>query len=773
VEMTETGPEQDHPHFALLAYLAEVASVSQHLPEELVEEELAHGGIEDILTAAALAESMKEEIFLESEDVLENGDDGDVSDVDVDIMTVEDEAGVEEMCPEALEPIVPPSEQIQQEPIPADEVSEDPEQENPSQLSQDVIGCENENTTVPKNISPPPVELQNEVVAEEEPLSYHHMSGADDDWQSLISFSEADDTTADNNFEVETFEGQLPLELAVKDTSQDPVIDAGEILLDCQPSKGQPSPRTTVGINEFGQFVAADIQLFEECIDTDDIPLSNGNSRESLDNTVTLSFPAEQALITSPPKRQLSSLIQSDFVCPLTFLSNFVQVGIKKQKTGPVLPNTTRLDILRKRATRVRSREARHNRKRRDFTTALQPVFDNLPSPNTKVAHLKSTPALIPPSLAVKRLQSPITPAPTKRQRALEDQTPLAKTISPVKQLSVRKEAVSPRKHIVIHPSPVKKTLKPEFSFVFDTKTNNDKAPVEQVAKPTPRFEVYSKIFGPPPQLSKNLVDKDTTATLKLGDPQNSTQLLKAESLRVKSPARKRRFLENDTKTLPKKKMAVELGTPVLGRPVRNGSFAVPSIPVPPQLPPSIQRNNNTKRFTSLGPSVLPSPAQPPPSVIRSALPRPAGGFGSALPVPATRRSTRLPQVAKEVGVAVKGTVANVAITTPLPQQIVPVPEKKILLNGHDAPSVSEKIIVPPVAVESIPHTENVTMERPKGKLGGAQRVTRGAAENKKVYPICLLRMILTLLGGSLHTSHTSLNSTTDFIITEGTQIIN
>jgi hypothetical protein len=86
--------------------------------------------------------------------------------------------------------------------------------------------------------------------------------------------------------------------------------------------------------------------------------------------------------------------------------------------------------------------------------------------------------------------------------------------------------------------------------------------------------------------------------------------------------------------------------------------------------------------------------------------------------------------------VAVKSVVANVAITTPLPQQIVSVPEKKVLLNGHDAPAVTEKIIVPPVAVESVPHTENVTMERPKGKLGGAQRVTRGAAENKKVYYI-------------------------------------
>ena len=173
------------------------------------------------------------------------------------------------------------------------------------------------------------------------------MSVADDDWQSLISFSEADDTTADNNFEAE-FDRQIPLEPEVKDTSQDPdaqTMDADEMRLDSQPSNEQPSPRTTVGINEMGQFVAGEIKLFEDCIDTDDIPVPKGNSRESLDNTITFSFPAEQALITSPPKRHLSSWIQQDYVCSMAFLSNFVQVGTKKQKTGPVLPNTTRLDI--------------------------------------------------------------------------------------------------------------------------------------------------------------------------------------------------------------------------------------------------------------------------------------------------------------------------------------------------------------------------------------------------------------------------------------------
>ena len=168
---------------------------------------------------------------------------------------------------------------------------------------------------------------------------------------------------------------------------------------------------------------------------------------------------------------------------------------------------------------------------------------------------------------------------------------------------------------------------------------------------------------------------------------------------------------------------------------MRNESFAVPAIPIPPgppQLPPSIQRNNN-KRFISLNTSVPPSPAQPPPSVARSALPRPTGGFGSALPVRATRRSTRGANSAKIPPAGVKSAATNIATTSLAAQNIQSVPEKKTLLNGYDAPPVNEKIVAP-AAVSDIPPPENVTMERPKGKLGGAQRVNRNG-DNKKVYP--------------------------------------
>jgi hypothetical protein len=376
---------------------------------------------------------------------------------------------------------------------------------------------------------------------------------------------------------------------------------------------------------------------------------------------------------------------------------------VKKRKTASNLPNTTRLDILRKRAKRVRSREARHNIKRRDFTAALQPILDNLPSPAPKKATLKYTPALVPPSLRAKRLQSPVTPAPTKRKRLETDEQLGIKSPSPMKQVLAHKEALSPRKHIIIHPSPARETPKSGFRFNFERTENITNEPL---SKATPRYEVYSKIFGPPPQISRNLGEKENTNTI--------TQSLDAEFARLKSPVRKRRVVENDDLRTKKKPEGETTSFSALGRPVRTDAFAVPSVPVPPgpPLPTSIQRKN--KRFTS----VLPSLAQPPPSVIRSGLPRPAG-FGSTSAAGGTRRSTRVPKVAE-----IAKSIANVTVSNIPPQPVI-VPERK--LNGHEG--VIEKPAVP--VADHIPVPENVTMDRPKGKLGGAQRVTRNG-ENKK-----------------------------------------
>ena len=241
-------------------------------------------------------------------------------------------------------------------------------------------------------------------------------------------------------------------------------------------------------------------------------------------------------------------------------------------------------------------------------------------------------------------------------------------------------------------------------------------------------------MFGPPPQLQKQLLEKDTTT--KPADSLPPTQSLDAEILRQQSPQKTRREID----PAPTKKRA-ELETlplSTLGKPLRNESFAVPTIPVPPgppQLPPTTQRTQQ-KRFAA---TVLPSPAQPPPSVARSSLPRRAGTFGSALPVPsATRRSSRVPPPPKPAILGVKPASATNAATTSNGPVGTSLSEKKPVIGIDNAVAVIEKVAVPPVIVpESIAPpslTENVTMDRPKGKLGGAQRVNRnGSTENKKV----------------------------------------
>ena len=80
---------------------------------------------------------------------------------------------------------------------------------------------------------------------------------------------------------------------------------------------------------------------------------------------------------------------------------------------------------------------------------------------------------------------------------------------------------------------------------------------VESVVKPTPRHEVYSKIFGPPPQLPSHLAEKETT-TIK---PDTT---IDTETRRFKSPSRKRKDLETDPRVASKKKPSSEAETPQL-----------------------------------------------------------------------------------------------------------------------------------------------------------------------------------------------------------------
>jgi hypothetical protein len=298
---------------------------------------------------------------------------------------------------------------------------------------------------------------------------------------------------------------------------------------------------------------------------------------------------------------------------------------------------------------------------------------------------------------------------------------------SPQRQSPIRQLTPSPKKHLFVRPSPVKSTPRGGFEFNFEKRPKEDKENEEPAPKPTARFEVYSKIFGPPPQISIGSLEKDTT-TIKVNDS-ISIPASEFEQPRFKSPQRK-----VDPRPAAKKRTAqTEIATPLLGRPVRNEPFAIPSVPAPPgppQLPPPSIPRNITKRFAAQ--SVLPSPAQQPPGALKSALPRPAGKFTRALPVPATRRSSRVPKVVNDKDTAAKTSNTTIGFTTPAVSAALP--EKKVAPVPSEMPVVVEKsAVLVPLPVP--PPSENITIERPKGKLGGAQRVNPNAKPEPEPEP--------------------------------------
>jgi len=279
--------EEEHPHFALLAYLAEVASVRNPLPEEhdAVEEEVTHGSIEDILTAAALAESMKEEIFTVDEDTEVTMAE---EDEDVDIMTL-------------------PGGLIEENQMPTRESVDEPQHpmtaspakttlENVMEGPQDILEQDKNSVEVPFIQS----QIEKDDNAETTtPIEAKTLVDDDqDDWESLISYSEAEDNTVD--------QPTVPDQHISSEGAMLLTGDIGEM------NNNLPSPSHTIGLNETGQFVAPQIKFFE---DSDaDQPLVQ--TRLSLDSTKILSFSTQQNLVTSLQKRQISTLNQPDNVLP-------------------------------------------------------------------------------------------------------------------------------------------------------------------------------------------------------------------------------------------------------------------------------------------------------------------------------------------------------------------------------------------------------------------------------------------------------------------------
>ena len=125
----------------------------------------------------------------------------------------------------------------------------------------------------------------------------------DQDLESLISFSEADDITVDQDLEVQVETTQVSIEQASQDTaiaSEEPDVE-GKV---SSQATENITPSDSVGINEIGQFVTPEINIFEDPTATDE---SSAKNNQTLDGSVIFCFSAQQALITSPPKRQIFS----------------------------------------------------------------------------------------------------------------------------------------------------------------------------------------------------------------------------------------------------------------------------------------------------------------------------------------------------------------------------------------------------------------------------------------------------------------------------------
>jgi hypothetical protein len=134
----------------------------------------------------------------------------------------------------------------------------------------------------------------------------------DEDWESLISFSEAENSATEGDIDDQTKNVQILVgQDAQKIIISEEVYAAEEIASQSLESITQSD---TVGINEIGQFVTPEINFFEDAITTDDLPTQSDNKALSHDNTVIFCVSTEQALITSTPKRQISSLNQQDNV---------------------------------------------------------------------------------------------------------------------------------------------------------------------------------------------------------------------------------------------------------------------------------------------------------------------------------------------------------------------------------------------------------------------------------------------------------------------------
>lgn len=284
------------PRFAHFDCLYEPASISDCIPEDKnpADQDVLHKAIEDVLAVPAVVESASDLTAIVDDINIGLNDDHDSKEEGVDIMTIAadthretpTEANDEEnSCPESR------SDKAQQL---ATSISTEQEIIPSSSEFQtnkvDFVFPEAEATLVPLTIAN---SLQPQPQLDQE------KQNGDDDLESLISYSEADDTTISSNVSERTPDMQVPSRESVQDVRDIVIwnkINAKEML---RRSIKNATPNDTIDDNENGQSVVSEIRLFKDTDVEDDLGSYNETKGLCLNDI-------EQAHITSPPKRQIS-----------------------------------------------------------------------------------------------------------------------------------------------------------------------------------------------------------------------------------------------------------------------------------------------------------------------------------------------------------------------------------------------------------------------------------------------------------------------------------
>lgn len=314
LEKPQGDAKEEHPHFALLAYLADVASTTDHLPDktESFDEELAHRSIQDILTAAALAETLKNEIIFAASFEGNGYEASNFIYVEEDAETPTSTSNVDHRSVtkignhdtlETLEPDESP-----QRP----NIDPLPEESTPSLGVTSIISEEdvdNKIGTVVSSLGSSHTGLISRPASSDGVLT-KELLNEDGDHQDLISVTQVGDMIGERNNGDLSYDMQITLGQSVDDDVEE-LENTESGFIPCHNSSGieDALSNETVRVDERGQYAVPEIRFYKDT--TPDL-LQQAEEVGVSQATTIFSFPSGQFLISSPKKRPICLAEQND-----------------------------------------------------------------------------------------------------------------------------------------------------------------------------------------------------------------------------------------------------------------------------------------------------------------------------------------------------------------------------------------------------------------------------------------------------------------------------